>query len=89
MSRSLDYVILETFESPRMTTRLDNFGNLQPDFLQFVLFVHGGYSRESTCCIRRRRYSVNYRAVQPWSGDTLGRMIVGERCDIRGTRISQ
>ena len=36
MSRSVDSVILETFESPRMTTRLDISGNLQPDFLQFV-----------------------------------------------------
>ena len=38
MSRSFDSVILEKFESPRMTTRLEIFGsNLQPDFLQFVL----------------------------------------------------
>ena len=36
MSRSVDSVILETFESPRMTTHLEIFGNLQPDFLQFV-----------------------------------------------------
>ena len=37
MSRSVDSVILETFESSRMSTRLEIFGNLQPDFLQFVL----------------------------------------------------
>ena len=42
MSRSVDSVILETFESPRMTTRFEIFGNLQPDFLQFVLFCTEG-----------------------------------------------
>ena len=42
MSRSVDSVILETFESPRMTTRLEIFGNLQPDFLQFVLLCTDG-----------------------------------------------
>ena len=42
MSRSVDSVILETFESPRMTTRFEIFGNLQPNFLQFVLFCTEG-----------------------------------------------
>ena len=42
MSRSVDSVILETFESPRMTTRLEIFANLQPDFLQFVLLCTEG-----------------------------------------------
>ena len=42
MSPSVDSVILETFESPRMTSPLEIFGNLQPDFLQFVLLCTEG-----------------------------------------------
>ena len=32
---------------------------------------------------------MNYGAVQPWSGDRLGRTRLGERCDLRGTQLSR